>query len=216
MSTNLTKFAHSCVRLEKDGGTLVVDPGIFSDPAAVLPGADAVLITHEHADHIDVDAVRAAAADNPALRIWAPAGVAEALADLGDQVRTASAQEEFRAAGFAVRTFGGQHALIHPTIPMVANVGYLIDDRLYHPGDSFIVPPVEVTTLLAPIHAPWSKVSEVIDFVIAVGASQAFQIHDALLNDRGLMGVESHVARLGALHGTEYRNLGIGETVDLA
>ena len=144
-----------------------------------------MLITHEHADHLDEPALRAAVAAHPGLPIWAPAPVAAQLADLGDSVTAVGAGESFEAAGFSVRTFGGEHALIHPTIPIVANVGYLIDGSVYHPGDSFTVPDVAVSTLLAPIHAPWSKVAEVDRLHRSPSsAAQAFQIHDALLERR--------------------------------
>jgi L-ascorbate metabolism protein UlaG (beta-lactamase superfamily) len=212
----LTKFGHSCVRLEKDGGVLVFDPGVFSDVPAALDGADAVLITHEHPDHLDADALRAAATANPRLRIWAPAVVAQSLADLGERVGTAEPDSRFSAAGFDIATFGGQHAVIHPLLPVVANVTFLVDDTVYHPGDSFTVPPVAVPVLLVPIHAPWSRISEVIDFVIAVRAPQAFQIHDGLLNDIGRGMVEGHVTRFGAQYGSTFRHLDVNESVDLS
>ncbi|MEP6852613.1 MAG: MBL fold metallo-hydrolase [bacterium] len=203
----MTKYGHSCVRLEKDGAALVIDPGGFSDAATALRDADALLITHEHQDHIDNDAVRAAAAANRELRIWAPETVATSLADLGERVSVAAGDTQFQAAGFDVQTFGGQHALIHPLIPVVANVCYLVEGSVYHPGDSFIVPTQPVTTLLAPIHAPWSKVAEVIDFVTAVRAPTVHQIHDGLLNPAGLGLVESLVTGLGARTGSQYRHL---------
>ena len=103
--------------------------------------------------------------------------------------------------------------MIHPLIPIVANVGYLIDDAVYHPGDSFAVPPKPVQTLLMPTHAPWSKIAEVIDFAIAVRAPQAYQIHDALLNDIGRTMVEGHVTRLSAPFGTEFRHLDAQESL---
>ena len=211
----LTTVGHSCVRLEKDGATLVFDPGVFSDASGALTGADVVLVTHEHADHLDTDAVRAAAEANADLEIWAPAAVAESLADLGGRVTTAEPDRAFDAAGFSVRTFGGQHAVIHPLLPIVANVAYLLDDAVFHPGDSFTVPTADVKALLVPIHAPWSKISEVIDFVISVRAPQAFQIHDGLLNDAGRGMVEGHVTRFGAQFGTTFRHLDVRESVEL-
>lgn len=216
----LTKFTHACVRIEKEGRVLVLDPGTFSETDQALDGAAAVLITHEHADHVDVDAVSGALLASPELQLFAPSGVAAELKgkapEAAGRIHTVGAGESFEAAGFAVRSFGGQHALIHPQIPVVANVGYLVDSNVYHPGDSFAIPDgIEVQTLLVPIHAPWNKVGEVVDFVIGVRAPRAFPIHDALLNDTGRGLIEGHVIRIGARYGTEYRHLASGESVEL-
>jgi L-ascorbate metabolism protein UlaG (beta-lactamase superfamily) len=200
----LTKFTHSCVRFDDGDRALVLDPGVFSEFDAAMDGAHAVLITHEHPDHLDADKLRAAAQRDASLRIWAPAAVAATLSDLGDQVATAAPGQSFEAAGFRVRTFGGQHAVIHPSVPVIANVGYLVDDAVYHPGDSFFVPQAPVPLLLVPLHAPWSKMSEVIDFVIAVRAQQVRPIHDALLNDLGRGLVEMNVGRFGGEYGSDY------------
>ncbi|SDI97517.1 Beta-lactamase superfamily domain-containing protein [Frankineae bacterium MT45] len=210
-----TKYTHACVRLDDGDRTLVIDPGAFSELDEALAGVDAVLITHEHVDHLDLNRVLSAAAENPQLEVWAPQSLAESFAPLEDRFVVAAPGETFEAAGFAVETFGGQHALIHSSIPVIANVGYLIDDHLYHPGDSFAVPTKPVETLLVPIHAPWSKISEVIDFVVSVRAPQAFQVHDGLLNQLGLGVVEGHVTRIGAEHGSTYRHLAAGESLTL-
>jgi L-ascorbate metabolism protein UlaG (beta-lactamase superfamily) len=199
---------------------LVFDPGTFSEADQALAGAHAVLITHEHADHVDVDAVAAALQSNKDLELFAPEVVAATLRskapDAGSRIHAAAAGEEFETAGFAVRTFGGQHALIHPLIPVVANVGFLVDGNVYHPGDSFAIPDgVDVQTLLVPIHAPWNKVGEVVDFVIGVRAPQAFPVHDALLNEMGRGLVEGHVTRIGAKYGTAYRHLSSGDSVEV-
>jgi L-ascorbate metabolism protein UlaG (beta-lactamase superfamily) len=209
----LTKFSHSCVRFDDGDRHLVIDPGIFSEVAEALDGVAAVLITHEHPDHLDLEKVKAAAERDSRLRIWAPASVAAQLAELGEQVVTVSAGEQLEAGGFSVRTFGGQHALIYSAIPIVENVGYLVEGSVYHPGDSFFVPPVHVDTLLVPLSAPWSKVSEVIDFVISVRAPNVHQIHDGILNNAGVGLTEGLVSRFAAEHGLGYSHLGVNESV---
>ncbi len=216
----LTKFTHSCVRLEQDGSVLVIDPGSFSEVDDALEGATAILITHEHADHLDQDRVVAFLEANTSAELWATTGVTDALgAALGgasDRLHTVAGGEEFTAAGFSVRTFGDQHALIHPLIPVIGNVGFLIDGSLYHPGDSFTVPDAaEVAALLVPVHAPWSKLAEVLDFMIAVRAPRAFQLHEALLNDAGLGLVEGQLTRLGARFGITFEHLAVGRSIDL-
>jgi L-ascorbate metabolism protein UlaG (beta-lactamase superfamily) len=216
----LTKYTHACVRLEKDGQVLVIDPGTFSETGQALEAAGAVLVTHEHGDHIDVPAMVSALRDNESLQVFAPAGVAAKLRSeapfAGSRIRDVEPGEAFTAVGFEVQAFGGQHALIHPQIPVVANIGYLIDSNVYHPGDSFVIPDgIGVRTLLVPVHAPWNKVGEVVDFVIGVRAAKAFPIHDALLNETGLGLIEGHVKRLGAKYGTEYAHLSSGESVEV-
>ena len=207
----LVKYSHSCVRLEGDG-VLVIDPGGFSEPVA-LDGVDAVLITHEHPDHLNLDALTEKLAGRPEVRIFTHAEVLPKLGDLASVTTTVDTGEEFTAAGFAVRAYGGRHALIHPDIPSVANLGYLVDGSVYHPGDSFDVPAdATVDTLFVPVSAPWLKAAESVEFVRAVKPRRAFALHDSLLNDAGLGLSDSLMARLS---GAEYRRLGAGQAVTL-
>ncbi len=211
----LTKFTHACVRLSDGDRALVIDPGVFSEVEDALDGVSSVLITHEHVDHLDADKLRAAAQRDPRLRIWGPASVAAALAELGEQVVAVAPGESFEAGGFPVRTFGGQHALIHPLIPIVANVGYLVDGSVYHPGDSFTVPDAPVATLLLPTAAPWSKASEMIDFAVAVRAPRAFQVHDSIVTPVFANIVEGHLDRIAGPFGVEFTHLEPRQTVEI-
>jgi L-ascorbate metabolism protein UlaG (beta-lactamase superfamily) len=212
--TTLTKFTHSCVRLDDGDRSLVVDPGVFSEVDAALDGAGAVLITHEHPDHVHVDAVRAAATADPRLRIWAPPNLTAAL-ELGEQAVAVTPGDSLSAAGFGVEVFGGQHALIHPTVPVIQNNCYLVDGAVYHPGDSFVVPTRAVRLLLLPLHAPWSKTAEVVDFAVSVRAPRAIQIHDGMLNERGLSFVEVRVAQIAGEHGVEYTHAATRSSLDI-
>jgi L-ascorbate metabolism protein UlaG (beta-lactamase superfamily) len=211
----LTKYTHACVRLEDGDAVLVIDPGVFSETGTALAGAAAVLITHEHADHLDEPALHRAVAAEPDLQIYAPDAVATVLEDLGDRVHAVQPQQTYQIAGFEVATFGGQHALVHPSVPVVANVAYLVNDAVLHPGDSFTVPPVPVDTLLLPLHAPWSKSGEVVDYTVSVRAPHVHQIHDALLTETGRTFVENHVRTIAGRYGCEYRYLAPDESVDI-
>ncbi|MFE2478880.1 MBL fold metallo-hydrolase [Streptomyces sp. NPDC059389] len=208
----LTKRLHSCVQLEKDGRVLVIDPGAFSEPDAGL-GADALLVTHEHPDHFEEGRLRAALDANPAAALWTLRSVAERLAPAyPGRVHTVGHGDAFSAAGFEVQVHGELHAVIHPDIPRVTNVGYLVDGSLFHPGDALTVPEVPVDTLMLPVHAPWNKVAEVIDYLREVKPRRAIDIHDAYLSD---IARPIYDGALAALGGTDHGRLAAGDAAQL-
>ncbi|MDX2545537.1 MBL fold metallo-hydrolase [Streptomyces sp. WI04-05B] len=208
----LTKKSHACVRLEKNGQTLVLDPGGFSEEDAAA-GADAILVTHEHADHFDEGRLRAALDANPAAELWTLAAVADKLsAAFPGRVHTVGHGDTFTAAGFDIQVHGELHAVIHPDIPRITNVGFLVDGAVFHPGDALTVPDHPVDTLLLPIMAPWSKLSEVVDYVREIKPQRAYDIHDALLTDLAL---PIYGGLVGGLGGAEHLRLTPGTSTEV-
>jgi L-ascorbate metabolism protein UlaG (beta-lactamase superfamily) len=210
-----TKLGHSCVRLEKDGGVLVIDPGGWSDPAAALAGAAAVMVTHEHPDHLDADAVRTALRASPDLTLWANPSVTAQFAEFGGRVHETRHGDVLPVAGFDVHVYGQDHARIHRDIPLVANTGFLIDGELFHPGDSFTVPGEPVATLLVPMSAPWMKAAEMIDYVREVAPARGYGIHDAILNANGVGLMSRMMSVAAAPSGAQVSWLEPGTSVDL-
>ncbi|WP_069386500.1 MBL fold metallo-hydrolase [Cellulosimicrobium cellulans] len=223
----ITFHGHACVTVRRAGAAVLVDPGTFSDTHDALRGATAVLLTHEHADHVDVPALAAALGERPDLQVWAPrdaaAAVLRALPDDARRVHVVAPGDRLDLAGIDVLVGGGQHAVVHPDIPRIANVTYLLrgdDATVHHPGDSFD-PPTDVPAgaridvLLAPVSAPWLKLAETIDAVRAIDPRVVVPVHDALLSAAG----HTVVDRLLGEHRTggtyDYRPLRPGETLDV-
>ncbi|MEU8343799.1 L-ascorbate metabolism protein UlaG, beta-lactamase superfamily [Actinomadura meyerae] len=212
----LTKLGHACVQLTENDRTIVIDPGAFSDGAAAVAAADAVLITHEHFDHFDADALRAAMAERPELEVWTSRVVAESLADLGGRVHQVGHGDAVTIAGFDVHVYGEEHEILHPDVPPIPNVGFLVNGEVFHPGDAWTVPSEPVPTLCLPGNAPWMKIPELIQYTREVRPERAFIVHDGLLNDIGLQVLQNFVGNAGKEQGKEYVRLTPGTTVDLA
>ena len=182
----MTKHAHACVTLHKDGARIVMDPGSFTpDAEALIAAASAVLITHEHFDHFDESMIAAALDARPELRVLGPGAVVDRWDGLPGQVTAVSDGDRFEVSGFEVGVFGDLHAIVHRDIPQVANVGFLVDGTLYHPGDAYHAPSAQVETLLLPTSGPWTKLSDAVDFVRAVAPERVVQIHELMLSELG-------------------------------
>lgn len=180
----LTKLGHACVRVEKDGRAIVIDPGVYSPEPAALDGVVAVLASHEHTDHFDADRLRRAQADNPDLRIYSHPDTVAAYPDL--RIEPVRQGDRFTVAGFDVRVHGDRHALVHPDIPRGGNVGFLLDGEVFHPGDAWTVPDEPVPTLLTPCDGPWIRAADMVDYLGAVKPARAYSIHDAYASDLGM------------------------------
>ncbi len=210
----VTKHEHACLRLEAEGHQLIIDPGSFTLPLENLHGLVAVVLTHEHPDHWTPEHLRRLRDYARDVPIYAPAGAATAAAEFG--AITVSPGDTVTAGPFTLTFHGGRHSVIHESIPVVDNVGVLVNDEFYYPGDSYAVPShADVALLAAPIGAPWLKIGEAMDFVLAVAPRRAFGTHDMTLSRSGL---EMHRARLAwatEQNGGEFVALEPGESVDL-
>lgn len=216
-----TKYTHACARIEAGGVTLAIDPGGFSEPEA-LRGAQAVLITHEHFDHLDAEKLRAAATAEPDLLVWTNAAVAARLADVAElngRVRTVAHGDTFTvgpsAGGIDVHVYGEKHVVLHPDVDPPMNVGFHIGGVAFYPGDAYTVPDEPVHTLLTPTDAPWMRRADLVEYVRAVAPRAGVSMHDGLLNDIGLGLVDAQMKEFGEELSGDFRRLPPGESADL-
>ncbi|GAA2017790.1 MBL fold metallo-hydrolase [Nakamurella flavida] len=185
----ITKYGHSCLQVEVDRANLLIDPGTFSAGFEQLTGLTAVLITHKHPDHLDVDRVLPLLAANPDAVVLAEADSAAVLTEAGARVRTLTEGDSLDPdeIGTSLTVVGREHAVIHRDMPVIGNAGYLVGGRLFHPGDSLVVPDQPVEILALPVSAPWMAVKEAIDYLRAVDPQVAVPIHEKVLAATGMV-----------------------------
>lgn len=179
----VTKYQHACFIVEEAGTTLVVDPGNLSDDFVVPENVVAVVITHEHPDHFDMQKLQAIHDKNPDMEIIAHESITQKVE--GIATRSVAVGDSVSAGPFTLEFFGGQHQLIHRDYPVVANLGVMINNTLYYPGDSYALPDRPVDTLAVPTSGPWLMLGDVADFLKAVHPRLAFSTHDAHSSEKG-------------------------------
>ena len=211
----LTKFGHSCLLVEERGTRLLLDPGTLSDGFEDLQGLTAILYTHQHNDHLDPERVRRMLDGNPGVRVVSDEGSAEQLGQAGAEVEVTHDGDELDLGGVGVRAVGRDHAVIHPDIPIIPNVGYLVGGRLFHPGDAFTPPGQPVEVLALPAGAPWLRLAESIDYLREVAPAVAVPVHEKLLSPMGIGLSYRQLETLGARGDTTLRVLDDGNPVDL-
>ncbi|MDY0909450.1 MBL fold metallo-hydrolase [Microbacterium sp. CFBP9034] len=211
---HVTKFEHATLTIIEAGKTIVIDPGSFTAPLTGLTDVVAIVITHEHPDHWTPDQLDRVLKIYPGIPIYGPEGVAKAAA--GYEVTTVNPGDTVEIEPFTLRFFGGRHAVIHESIPVIDNVGVLVNDRFYYPGDSYAIPEgAEVHLLAAPVGAPWLKIGEAMDFVLAVAPRQAFGTHDMTLSVAGKDMGRARLRWAVEQGGGEFLVLDPGEATDL-
>jgi L-ascorbate metabolism protein UlaG (beta-lactamase superfamily) len=182
----ITKFGHSCLLVEEKETRIIIDPGSFSSLQNGVQNIDAVLISHEHQDHLDIFSLQNIIKSNPQAIIYSNKTVAEKLSIENIPCLVLESNQIVFIKDVSVEICGSEHAEILPTIPLIQNSGFIIAGRLFFPGDAFTVPNKSVEILALPVCAPWSKLSEVISYLKKVKPKIAFPVHDAILNIKRL------------------------------
>ncbi|QGU04210.1 MBL fold metallo-hydrolase [Corynebacterium comes] len=206
----ITRRYHSCVELSKGRSRLIIDPGSFQVPDN-LAEVDAVLVTHIHPDHVDVQALAAARRHNPQIAIYGPAELADHT-DL--DVITVADGDIFTVGAIEIAVHEAPHGTVTRSTPLPTNLGFLVDGRVLHTGDSFpVLAGVEVA--LIPVSAPWLKMLDVEDFLRASRPIRFIGVHDGIDNEFGLKLRRGLLGRLAEEHGLEYLPLRPGESVEV-
>ena len=210
----VTKHEHAALLVESQGKSLVIDPGAYTSPFTDLHDTVGIVITHEHADHWTPEHLNRILREAGPLPIFAPAGVAAAASAFDVTVVAPGRRVELDP--FTLEFFGGRHAVIHESIPVIDNLGVLIDDEFYYPGDSYAVPEGrDIALLAAPVGAPWLKIGDAIDFVLAVAPRRAFATHDMTLSAIGRGLGRERLSWATAQGGGEFLELDPGDSADV-
>jgi L-ascorbate metabolism protein UlaG (beta-lactamase superfamily) len=179
---NLTHLGHACLLVETEHARILVDPGTMSGFDHVRD-LEAVLVTHQHPDHVDLPRLAALLAANPAATLVVDPDTVTALVDLPAHV-VARPGDRLSFAGTTVDVLGGLHATVYADVPGCTNSAYLFDDgALLHPGDSFFVPDRDIDVLAVAVDGPWLKLAEAVDYVHAVSPRVAVPIHEGETTD---------------------------------
>jgi L-ascorbate metabolism protein UlaG (beta-lactamase superfamily) len=209
----ITKYEHACFVASIADKKLVVDPGSFTVPLPDSNGVVAVVVTHEHADHWTPEHLQRIFEASPDVKFFGPAGVAAAASDFDFTV--VKDGDRIEVAPFTLQFFGEKHAQIHSSIPLVDNVGVLINDQVYYGGDSFTQGPVGVDLLAVPASAPWLKIGEVMDYLAVAKPKRSFPVHEMINSVIGNQMANDRIQAVTEAGGGEFFGLTPGQTVDL-
>jgi len=209
----ITKHEHAFIDIELDGRRLLVDPGVFT-PSIETANVDGVVVTHDHDDHVSAAHLEALLAANPELVVFGDAAVAAKLAPL--PVQLVEPGQTRTVGGFTLDFLGtGAHAEIHSSIPRSTNLTVLVNDAVYHPGDSLDLPGRPVQLAAVPLSGPWHKLAEAVDFVRGTDAAVNFGIHEALLSEAGVGFYSKLLSATAQAAGHTFTALPVGESLEV-
>jgi L-ascorbate metabolism protein UlaG (beta-lactamase superfamily) len=191
----ITKLGHCCLLVEENGVRLLTDPGSFTaGKHSVITGLDAVLFTHEHADHFHLQSLHTILQVNPKARVLCNPSVGALLSKEDIRHEVVGDGQSADVKDVTVEGHGATHAVVHSSLPAMENTGFFIARRLWYPGDALSVDPGTAPDILAlPTAGPWMKLSEALDYALRLKARSAFPVHDMIQSDLG-RGIHARIA----------------------
>lgn len=211
----IKKLGHCCMVLEINGKRIMTDPSNsdYGGDSISETGLSAILITHEHGDHLHIETLKEVLKNNPEAIVISNTSVGKLLTEAGIAFTKVEDGEDYMLYDILIKGFGDKHAQIYEDYGQVQNTGYMINEFCY-PGDSFNMPPSKVDILALPVLGPWMKMKDAIDYAKELKPRIVFPIHDATLKPFAtfIYGIPQHFL---SQVGIEFKKLEIGKEEDL-
>jgi len=209
----IKKIGHCCLFIKIGDLTILTDPGSFSVEQDNLIGIDIVLITHEHADHMHVGSIENILKNNPNIVILTNASVAKKLNALNIKYSLLNNRQIFKIKEMEIEAFDCKHEEIFQDIGQVQNTGYLINKKLFYPGDSFFNPNIKVDILALPVAGPWCKISDSVRYALEIKPKIAFPVHDGMLRGDRIGSAHTVPLKILSENGIEFIEMKDGDTM---
>ena len=180
----IKKLGHCCLVIEIKGLRIMTDPGApdYSGKTGEELDISAVVITHEHADHLHVDSLKKILENNPKAIVITNTSVGKILENENIKYIKVEDGEDYDFNGIKISGFGSRHADIYDDFGQVENTGYMIEGLCY-PGDSFNLPNKTVDILALPVAGPWMKIRDAIDYAKKIKPRIVLPVHDAMIKE---------------------------------
>lgn len=166
----------------KPGVKIMTDPGDFTKNPENESGLSAILITHEHGDHLHIESLKKVLTNNPNAIVITNTAVGKLLDEASIAYTKVEDGETHDVGGVKVTGFGDLHAEIYEKIGQVQNTGYMIEGLCY-PGDSFNIPAGKVDILALPVAGPWVLMKTALNYAKDLKPRISFPVHDAFIHD---------------------------------
>jgi len=203
----VTRYFQSCLLIEDKGARILIDPsGQEKDRLSEFGKLDAVFYTHEHGDHFDAGMAQDFVEQGVAP-VYANASTAKLIEASKTEVKDG---QEYDINGLKVKAIELPHCLMVDGSTSVQNTGYLVDGKLFHPGDGAELEGLSVDTLAVPISGPDISLKDAYAFTMQVKAKQVIPIHYDFLG-----GNPDYLGSSLNKKGVKVHGLTIGDSIEL-
>jgi L-ascorbate metabolism protein UlaG (beta-lactamase superfamily) len=211
----VTKFVHSCLLVETSEIKVLIDPGSFTWSSKLLvvdklPQLDAIVFTHEHADHYDGHGLIKLSQRFPRAAIITNNELADKITKLKlpNPIHAGSDDD------LDIKVFEAPHEPLPLNMPDVMNVGVHVADNLTHTGDSYALEHTR-DILALPVAAPFASFKQALDTIVRLKPKKVLPLHDWEWHKAAREGRYQWAKGLLEKHGVEFVELNNGELVDV-
>lgn len=206
----ISKYIHSCLLVEEQNKTILIDPGIYSynEKALdinLLTQLDFILITHEHADHMHIPFIKALSTKFPKVQIVSNASVANILAK--EKIISTTESNNY------IKLEKVPHEKMFMGV-VPENSFATCFERLSHPGDSLTFKTCS-EILALPITAPWGSTTWAVEKALEVKPKVIIPIHDWQWRDEARENMYMRLEEYFEKNGIIFKKIETGEVVEI-